>query len=203
MSNKQVFFAAFTIDPVDYSDDGQPVNAEYVASHLGPELARYDGMDGFMFWEGFESVMLDHTERGPIDAGYLLTGKPDGSHADKPNLETSSMAIISNCHLSRAARAWLDNMSERNDDARILGGSHVGAPIGNLGATLYGWFAHVPAAFDKIQDGIPEELREVFERLHKANIAYVLFDRDGREVDFLASYDFDTDQRTEASVTND
>lgn len=112
------------------------------------------------------------------------------------SLEIQKFAVLSNAHLSSAARAWLDNMAEKNADAHNAGGVHTGAPIGSLGTTLFGWFTHVPEdVHDLKKHGIPDALWIVFYRLRKMEVAYALFDADGPEVDFLPRFDFDTDER--------
>lgn len=76
-----------------------------------------------------------------------------------------SFLEASTAHLSPAARAWLSESATLNHGANYHKAGH-GAPLGCVGATLYGWFMTAPTTLpghpDYCDHGIPEEMTPVY-----------------------------------------
>lgn len=105
-------------------------------------------------------------------------------------MSIQSFLDISTAHLSPAARAWLSECATENH-AVSYHGAGKGAPIGTLGATLYGWFMHAPAlrGADSFDHGIPEDMHPIIDHAHQWGVHYILFDADGTVIKGLPTYD--------------
>lgn len=86
---------------------------------------------------------------------------------------------LSTAHLSPAAKAWLSESATANHAANYHGFG-AGAPLGTVGATLYGWFMHAPELPETggMDHGIPEDMWPIIRYAHEEGCAGILFDAD-------------------------
>ncbi|MCO5730112.1 hypothetical protein [Rhizobium sp. SSA_523] len=100
---------------------------------------------------------------------------------------------VSTAHLSSTARSWLSESATANHAASYHG-TGSGAPLGCLGATLYGWFMSAPALPghpDYCDHGIPEDMHPVIQHAHAVGCDYILFDADAPVINALPVFDED------------
>ena len=99
---------------------------------------------------------------------------------------------ISTAHLSLDARLWLSESAAANQAASYHG-TGDGAPLGCLGATLYGWFMTAPTTLrdhpDYCDHGIPADMHPIIEYARSVECWYILFDADGPILEGLPVYD--------------